>query len=526
MTAVVVGLLVALLSSGTSGSPVANLHLPAGRVGPETIFTPGPPLKADPVATLDQMRVLGVDRVRVFVPWNAVAPDPTAVTEPARFDAADPAAYPAAGWVIFDAIVRDARARGIGVDFALGPPPPRWASGKGAPDPSAHTYWRPSAKDYGLFVRAIGTRYSGHYVPPGASKPLPRVDFWSIWNEPNLGVQLAPQAIDHSRVEVSAELYRKLLDAAWSALQSTGHGHDTTLIGELAPAGATFAGAPGNFGAMAPLRFLWALYCVDSSYRPLRGSAARERDCPTAAAGSAAFASAHPGLFHASAVADHPYPQGLPPNEATPGEPDYAELADLPSLERTLDALQRAYGSRTRFPIYSTEYGYQTTPPDTEAGTVSPTTAAYYLNWSEYLTWLDPRLRSYDQYLLIDPAAGFFASALEFANGTPKPGYAAFRMPIFLPARATEAGHPLEVWGCVRPSHNAQLATHKAQHVQIQLQPASGGAFKTVRIVTLTDRYGYFDVLQRFAGSGTVRLAWTYPHGPQVFSRTVLITLR
>ena len=34
----------------------------------------------------------------------------------------------------------------------------------------------------------------------------------------------------------------------------------------------------------------------------------------------------------------------------------------------------------------------------------------------------------------------------------------------------------------------------------------------------------YFDVQQRFPGGGAVRLAWSYPHGPEIFSRTVTVT--
>jgi hypothetical protein len=515
-----------LASCGSAARPAVALpRLPSGRLGPEAMFTSAAEIIANPSGTLDELHRLGVDTVHLYLHWADIAPDPTARTRPS-FNATDPGAYPAAGWAVFDTIVRDIRARGMSLDLALVPPPPAWAAGPGAPDPRTQPEWRPSAREFGQFVRAVGTRYSGHYVPSGGSSPLPRVDFWSIWNEPNFGVQLAPQAVDGSRIEVSPRYYRALVDAAWSALESTGHGHDTTLIGELDPAGETIGGGPGNFNAMAPLRFLRALYCVDSSYRPLRGSAAMARDCPTTPAGTAAFAAAHPGLFHASGFADHPYPQGLPPNTPTPYEPDYAELAEIPRLGRVLDTLQAVYGSRTRFPIYSTEYGYQTTPPDTEAGTVSPALAAYYLNWSEYLTWLDPRLRSYDQYQLTDGAAGVFATGLRFANGSPKPGYEAFRMPIFLPARAAPAGHPLEVWGCVRPAHYALLATHQPQNVEIQFRAAGGAKFSTVRIVTIADRYGYFDVLQRFAGSGTVRLAWTYPRGPEVFSRSVVIKLR
>jgi hypothetical protein len=514
---------VALAACGTSSSG-APLPQTSQRVGPEAIFTPGTPLKTNPAGTLDEMRRLGVTRVRLFLGWSAVAPDATSTAPPAGFKAANPAAYPAAGWSVFDTIIQDALARGIGIDLTLGPPPPRWAEGPGAPQPAEHTYWKPSASAFAAFVHAVGTRYSGHYTPAGASTPLPRVGFWSIWNEPNLGVQLAPQAT-RSQIEISPAVYRGLVDAAWKGLHQTGHGSDTILIGEVAPAGATFAGAPGSFGAMAPLRFLRALYCVGANYSPLRGAAAYQRQCPITASASSSFAAANPGLFHATAFADHPYPQGLPPDQVTPGEPDYAELAEVPKLEQTLDRLQRVYGSSTKFPIYSTEFGYQTTPPDTEAGTVNPTTAAAYLNWSEYLTWRDPRMRSYDQYLIQDTAAGNFATGLEFANGTPKPGFAAYRMPIFLPVSAIGKGHALEVWGCVRPAHNVERSTHTHQRVRVQFKPATGGPWSTVLTAPITNPHGYVDLLHKFPASGAVRLLWSYPHGPRIFSRTVPIRI-
>ena len=514
-----------LLVTGCGGSAkVATLPpLAPGRVGPQAMFTDASELIAQPSATLSLLKRLGVDRVHIYMHWADIAPDPTSPVRPG-FDATNPAAYPAAGWATFDAVIRGAAARHMGVDLALVPPPPSWAAGRGAPDPRTQPEWRPSAGEYGQWVHAVGIRYSGHYVPAGARRPLPRVDFWSIWNEPNLGTQLAPEAIDHSRLEVAPRLYRGIVDAAWSALAATGHAHDTILIGEIAPAGVS--SGVGSFNNMPPLRFLRALYCVDSSYRPLRGSAAGQRGCPTTAAATAQFAAANPGLFHASGFADHPYPQGLAPNQVTPDEPDYAELAAIPKLERTLDRLQQVYGSPTRFPIWSTEFGYQTTPPDPESGTVSPTEAAYYLNWAEYITWLDPRVRSFDQYLLLDPPAGNFASGLLTAAGQPKPGYYAYQMPLYLPVSATAHGHPLDVWGDLRPARDATSVSHRAQYVQIQFAAGSGGAFHTVQRVAITDRYGYFEVRHTFAGSGRVRLAWTPPQRPTQFSRTAEITLR
>jgi hypothetical protein len=78
------------------------------------------------------------------------------------------------------------------------------------------------------------------------------------------------------------------VNAAWSGLQVAGHRHDTILIGETAPRGLEHP--IGDFGGVKPLRFLRALYCVGSDYRPLRGAAARARGCPTTTAGSRAFA--------------------------------------------------------------------------------------------------------------------------------------------------------------------------------------------------------------------------------------------
>ncbi len=520
----VVIVLVVVLATGSSTTPPASLPpVYPERAGPETMFTAGT-VATDTAANLDALKRLGVDRVHVYMHWADIAPDPTSAKRPA-FDASDPAGYPAAGWAPYDQVVRALEARHMGIDLDLVPPPPNWAAGKGAPHPKTQPEWKPSAAEFGQFVHAVGVRYSGSYTPAGDSKPLPHVGFWSIWNEPNLGIEMAPEAIDHSQVEVSARYYRAFVDAAWSAFGATGHGRDTILIGEIAPAGILSGAGPGDFNAMPPLRYLRALYCVDASYKPLQGAAATIRGCPATPAGSARFAAEHPGLFHASGYADHPYPQGLPPNKVTPNEPDFAELAAIGKLESTLDRMQLVYGSHTKFPIWSTEFGYQTTPPDPEAGTVTPKIAAEYLNWAEYITWLDPRQRSFDQYLLTDPPGGYFATGLLTAAGVPKPGYYAFQMPLYLPVTTTASGHPLVVWGCVRPAPNAARESHKPQSVEIQYRPG-GGSFRTVQRVPITGRNGYFEVRQKFPGSGEVRLTWRSPAGNINFSRTVAITLR
>ena len=72
------------------------------------------------------------------------------------------------------------------------------------------------------FVQALGTRYSGHYKPPGSTTALPRVSYWSVWNEPNQPGWLSPQWRS-SRSGPAMEgpvLYRAYANAAFRALDS------------------------------------------------------------------------------------------------------------------------------------------------------------------------------------------------------------------------------------------------------------------------------------------------------------------
>jgi hypothetical protein len=539
LVAALAAVAVAIALDGCAGASTTTTAQASTRTVPlETIFEAQSELMTNPGPTLDQLKRIGVDVVKVFMPWGYIAPGSSTHTRP-NFDATSPAGYPASAWSQYDVIIRDARAIGIGVDLALEAPAPLWATGPGVPPGTGPTFlgsWRPSAADFGQFVTAVGKRYSGHYKPPGATTPLPPVGVWSIWNEPNYGQQLAPQAIDSSSVESSPAIYRALLDAAWAALQQTGHGADTVLIGEVAPRGQTQPSNvyPGDFAGMVPLRFIRALYCVDQNLHPLTGDAAAVRGCPTTAAASRAFPSEHPGLFHASGFAFHPYPQGqVPPNVPTAPDglgADYADLPQLPELERTLDGALAAYGSSYRFPLYDTEFGYQTNPPEKILRAISPAKAAYYENWAEYLSWLDPRVVSWDQYLLADPPPpSMFDTGLDFSDGRHKATYAAFRMPIYLPVTSAKAGHALEVWGCVRPVHYVLARSAQPQFADIQLQAAPGKPFKTVLRVLITDAGGYFETPVTFASSGLVRISWRYPRpegGGAIHSRTVQIRIR
>ncbi len=444
-------------------------------------------LPVKPVRTLQIMRSLGVGIVRIEVEWSAVAADPSSRTMPSG----NP--YPDANWAVYDTMVQDAHRAGLQVDLVLTGGAPLWATQSGAPA-GFEPVWKPSAAQYGQFVKTAGSRYSS-------------VHFFDIWNEGNWGPSLAPQKQPGSRVINSAASYRALLDAGYSALKATGHGRDTIVDDSLSPDGSSSVNATD---IAPPLVWVRTLYCLDNSYRPLRGAAASQAACPTNARGTRGFASAHPALFKTSGLGVHPYGYGNPPSRAAFPNPNSVELAELPQMGQTLDRVQRAYGSRRRMAIYNTEYGYETRPPQTSLQFPDTNLAAQYINWAEYISWRNSRVLSYDQYELQDN--GWFTTGLLFSSGAAKPSFYAYRMPVWLPSTIARKGRSLEVWGCVRPANFARIDTGRAQTALIQFRRGSG-SWRTVKSVRIKSVRGYFDVRVRFPSSGQVRIAWSYPPG-------------
>ncbi len=462
-------------------------------------------------STMQQMRALGASTVRVSVTWADIA---LHVSKEPK-DASNPAAYPAAGWLRYDDIAKAAQAEGLKLDFDIEYPAPNYAVGKNAPLSSPPGVWKINTADFGAFVRALGTRYDGKY------DGLPKVSIWSVWNEPNYGQSLAP-ATAGSSIQLSAAEYRGLLNQAWGGLRATGHGHDTILFGEIAPHGFT---SGGDFNVVAPLEWLRGLYCVNSRYAELRGSLAKRNGCPTTKAASRRFRSQNPALFSASGFAAHLYAQGTAPDstlhQSGVDTADSADLGRVGTLERTLDRLNRVYGSHKRFSIWNTEYGFQTSPPE-PAGpkVVSTATAALYVNWAQYISYKNPRIASYDQYLLQDPPsyAGLFDSGLEFNDGSHKPDYAAFQVPVFMPKTTVSKPSTLQVWG------GAPVSTFGGPKLAlIQFQPSGSPTIETVKTPGL-NRAGYFDTEIKFNNSGTLRVVWT--GAGNLISRSVQVTVK
>lgn len=425
------------------------------------VLNGGPATRA---ATLDELRSLGVDTVRVLVIWNRLAPQAGSGSKPAGLDASDPSAYPAGSFDPYVAVLDAAAARGMHVLLTPTGPGPDWAS-RCSP---RRGVCNPSPAEYRAFVTALG-------------RAVPKARDWALYNEPNVSSWLAPQFSRRGGryVPTSPGLYRRLVAGGLSGLRASGHGSNRVLIGETAPSAVTRGS--GSARSMATGVFVRGLFCLTGS---LRRSAAS--DCRSFAP------------IRVSGFAHHPYIRGGSAAPTTPPRGDEITIGSLSRLTRILD---RA-GSYGRIPrglgVFYTEFGFQTSPPDRTLG-VPLSAQARYINQSDWIAFRQSRVRSVAQYPLRDDAGlGGFQSGLRFSDGRAKPSLAAYRLPIWVVAR----GRSVTVFGQVRPAADGARET-----VEIQ-QRSFSGRFRTVKRVTTSNRKGF--ILVKLANrSGLWRLRWT-----------------
>src|SRR6185503_11157206 len=189
--------------------------------------------------TLDEIRALGADTVRIEIKWSEVAPSPAAKKRP-TFDATSPADYP--GFEPYDDLVQRAYAKGLRIMITLAPDAPNWATAGGRGG-----NYKVNSTDFANFARAVGLRYLG------AFGGLPAVKFFSIWNEPNHIFFLKPRS-------QSPRIYRRMVERALPALRSTAAAGSRIFVGELAPVGTATK-------VLGPKRFLQQWLCLDKRFK-------------------------------------------------------------------------------------------------------------------------------------------------------------------------------------------------------------------------------------------------------------------
>ena len=227
-----------------------------------------------------------------------------------------------------------------------------------------------------------------------ASRRFPWVHLWTIWNEPNTGRFARP---------VSPTLYtRRLLNPAYALL------HRANRANQVAGGVTSPRNTPSG---MSPYGFMVGMH------------------------------RAHARL---DAYAHNPYPTSP---RSTPSHPACTPCRTLTMarLPLILKDVTRLFGHK---PIWLTEYGYQTNPPDALYG-VPPAVQAKYIGQAALRVWQDPRVAILIHFLVRDePSLGGWQSGFFTVHGAAKPSYRAFGLPL---AQVSRSGNRTTVWGEVRP---------------------------------------------------------------------------
>jgi hypothetical protein len=264
---------------------------------------------------------------------------------------------------------------------------PSWANGGQRPNVAPR---RPG--DLQRFALAAALRYSGTFVARDG-RSLPPVRMWLAWNEPNNPLFLSPQ---YARVRGSWRI-RSAVDYAHICRAIVKGVHGSYLAGERVACGVTSPRGNNNprssRPSVSPLAFLRALRRVAPRLRfdayPYPGTRLQQ-------------------------------PGTAPPDARAPGSA--VTLGNINTLIRTLT---RAYG---RKPLWITEYGYQTNPPDRLLG-VSFRLQARYLREAFTIARENPRITMMLWFLLKDdPRVSGWQSGLETDAGKRKPSYNAFQL--------------------------------------------------------------------------------------------------
>ena len=456
---------------------------------------------------LERTKALGIERIRVTAGWSVIAPDPDSPVKP-DFDDTDPGAYPAGNWMNLDRLVRMANAAGLKVMIDIAFWAPRWAT-KAPADQRDRLRTDIDPVLYSHFAEAVARRYSGTWAPPAprpdepppqpqpspdgnlltklfgggqqqsppppppappameSPAPLPAVDIFTIWNEPNHPGFAIPQwTRENGRlIPHQADVYRAMVRAAYPLIKSVAPA-SRVLIGATSPGGATQTGRSG----VTPLRFIRRFACVDNRWRPIH-------------TGPCSDFTTIPG----DGWSHHAYSLQTLPSQI-PIDGDKLPVANTGRLLWALDRLARTRRiAPANRDLYITEYGYETSPPDPHAK-FSPEQQAQLLSWAEFIATRSPRVKMWPNFELVDRPGwragpdmrlfGDWQTGLYFADGTPKPAAAVYRTPTFAACVRRGGRTQVMVWGRIRGSR--ETAAARLEQVG---GPAGGRAVSRVAVV-------------------------------------------
>jgi hypothetical protein len=253
------------------------------------------------------------------------------------------------------------------------------------------------------------------------------VRYWVIWNEPNKRLWLRP-----TRSKIYVE---HLLNPGYDGIHAV-------LPRARVAGGAT--GPKGGAGGVAPTAWVRGMWAAGARF---------------------------------DAYAHHPYPSSPAETPSSGGCRDCPSIT-MATLPKLLILVRRSFGPK---PVWLTEYGYQTNPPDTFLG-VAPRKQATMLSLAAMRAWRLPRVTMLIQYLYRDePVLSRFQSGLVFADDRWKPSRQGFQLPF---AQMARRGEQAVLWGQIRDGRSGRKT--------YRLEVLRKNAWRPVGRARLTNDRGIF----------------------------------
>ena len=375
---------------------------------------------------IDRAEAAKASIVRVNVYWSSVA-----TSKPADPRNPGDVAY---DFTTIDNAVRAADDRDLDVlltSFSA----PAWAEGKGSDRRKSGRLgtWKPDPDAYGDFAHALAVRYSGRFSPSGSSTPLPAVEYFQAWNEPNLVTYLEPQW--KGKKNRSPEIYVPLLNEFYDEVKAVNPQAEIVSAGT-----APFGDPPGGPYRTRPLQFLQEVLCLNAKNR--KGSCTRA------------------GKPKADIFAHHPINVNDPPGDKAESKGD-VKLADFQSLVKTVRKAEklRTIATPGRHELWADELWWQTNPPNRRDG-VSLKNQARWMAQGLYFLWKQGAskvifLQIRDDKYRPGKDLATYQTGVYFHSGKKKPSYNAVKFP-FVTARKGKKGK-LGAWGIAPESGSLRI---------------------------------------------------------------------
>ncbi len=305
--------------------------------------------------------------IHILANWSTIAP--TKPTNPLNGN------DPAYNLSDIDALARSAQQYGFEVLLTIFGTP-KWANGGKTPN-----YPPTNMSNLTQFSQMLATRYNGR--SPGYGL----ITRYSVWNEPNLVLFLAPQ-FSGSKI-VSPGIYAKLYMAAYQGIKK-GNPNALVAAGETSNRGHNHP-TGGVSDSVAPATFAHDLSVIA------------------------------PNLPF-DAWATHPYPSAYPLGPAQ--NVSYPNVG-FSTMSRFGADLQKWF--HRRVPIWVTEYGEQTKPEYTmPPGGVSYAQQAVDVKKALQLAAANPYVEMFVWFIFRDSTSQTWFSGIETKSGSKKPAYSAF----------------------------------------------------------------------------------------------------